>query len=366
MPIEYFPPAVNMVKYFSGKNEWAVSVCTNWNHLGREDFSDSLVEMVRGTFPTGRSGLNRIFAYLSFHLKSFFHILKNKPDFILYIEPHSAFPVFLSRLVFRRALIFIHYHEYHSPEEFLKPGMRMAKWFHGIEKKWLYPTASWISQTNGDRLRMFLQDNPGVDVDKATVLPNYPSASWWSGKNKAWEGNNVAEFTRLVYVGALSRVDTFIEEIVNWVKSKTPRFTLDIYCYNLHPETRSYLRQATDGQVRFHEQGIPYEDLPGLLRTFHAGLILYKGNTPNYVHNASNKLFEYLACGLDVIYPNQMEGVKPFRTGTSRPRVIECDFENLSSFSYTVQNRQMLPPVSEQYDCESELGRLEQSMLSSC
>ena len=302
MPVEDFPPAMNMARYFAEQPGWDVSLCTNRNHLGRREFLHEALEVVRGIFPSGTSGIRRLLAYGSFHVKSFVHLLKKRPDVILYIEPHSAFPVFLSRLFTRRPRIFIHYHEYHSPEEFQKPGMRMARWFHSLEKSRLYPVAQWISQTNESRMKLFHEGNPEIDVSKMAVLPNFPPASWWDGENRAWTLETAP--LRLVYVGALSRVDTFIEEAVAWIKEMGPtEATLDIYSYNLHGETRAWLNRVADDQIRFHDQGIAYDELPQVLRRFHVGLILYKGNTPNYVHNASNKLFEYLSCGLDVIYP---------------------------------------------------------------
>ena len=363
--MEYFPPVMNMARFFALQDQWDVSVCTNRNQLGRQDFSSSSVTLIRGSFPTGKRGIKRIFSYLSFHLKSLDHLLTSRPDVILYIEPHSALPVFLSRLIRRKGRLFIHYHEYHRPDDFDKPGMRMARWCNHLEKAWLYPVADWISQTNEDRLKLFLKDHPGIDPSRTGVLPNYPPASWWSGRNKAWQEVKAGdEPIRMVYVGALSRADTFIEEVVTWIVNlASPAVTLDIFSFNMHEETRTYLKNVANERIRLHEGGVDYDDLPDLLREYHVGLILYRGNTPNYVYNASNKLFEYLACGLDVIYPRQMKGVKPYARSSSKPRVIECDFERIDIFSYTLDGRELLPPAQTTVTCESVLAGLEKAML---
>jgi hypothetical protein len=282
----------------------------------------------------------------------------------MYIEPHSALPVFLARFIIRRSHLIIHYHEYHSPDEFERPGMRMAKWFYRLEKRWLYPAAKWISQTNAMRLDLFLQDNPEVNSSKAVEMPNYPPAAWWEGENAAWgDGRHCTQGLRFVYVGALSRADTYIEEAVSLIRSMGPQASLDIYSYNFHEEARPYLLSIEDAQIRFHDEGVDYDELPRYLRNYHVGLILYRGNTPNYVHNASNKLFEYLACDLDVIYPKEMEGVKPYANTAVRPRVIECDFANMSGFAYRREGRQKLPSRHRTYCCEAELARLERAML---
>jgi len=365
MPVESFPPVMNMARYFADQDSWQVSLCTNTNHRAGPDFAHPAVDIVRGTYPHGRRGFGRFFAYASFHMKAWWHLVKTRPGFVLYIEPHSALPALLYWPFRRRSRLFIHYHEYHAPGDYQQPGMRMARWFHRLERKWLYAAAAWISQTNPARLALFLSDHPEIQHSKCTTLANYPPASWARGENLPWHSGTDGTI-KLVYVGALSSTATYIEEAVHWVRAMSKPVTLDVYSGNLHPDTRAFLRSIADDQIRFHEGGAPYDSLPNVLRRFHAGLILYRGATPNYVHNATNKLFEYLVCGLDVIYPAEMEGVKPYADGDSVPRVIECDFRNLSSFTYSMEGRQALPKRDiAAFSCEAELGRLERAMLSS-
>ena len=59
-------------------------------------------------------------------------------------------------------------------------------------------------------------------------------------------------------------------------------------------------------------------------------MILYNGHIPNYIYNAPNKLFEYLACGLDVWFPIEMIGCYQYITNKKFPRVVSLDFQNLS------------------------------------
>jgi len=83
--------------------------------------------------------------------------------------------------------------------------------------------------------------------------------------------------------------------------------------------------------IRFFPKGVEYDDLPGVLRQYHAGVILYRAETLNYRFNETNKLFEYLSCGLDVWYSHRMEGIRPHARIDICPRVIECDFENMEA-----------------------------------
>ena len=79
-------------------------------------------------------------------------------------------------------------------------------------------------------------------------------------------------------------------------------------------------------------EGISYEELPNVLRKYDVGVVLYNGHIPNYVNNAPNKLFEYLACGLDVWFPEVMTGSMDYVNKNGSPRVLSIDFNNLNKF----------------------------------
>jgi hypothetical protein len=64
------------------------------------------------------------------------------------------------------------------------------------------------------------------------------------------------------------------------------------------------------------------------------GLILYKATSLNFRFNAPNKLFEYLAAGLDVWFPMEMLGCYPYLRNDYYPKVMKVDFTRLSTFNY--------------------------------
>ena len=132
---------------------------------------------------------------------------------------------------------------------------------------------------------------------------------------------------------------------------------------NTDAETEEYLKALTDPRIRFCNGGVDYENLPEVLSKYHVGLILYRGNTRNYIFNAPNKLFEYLICGLDVWYPPTMLGVKPYARDDAWPRVIEVDFEKMGSLDLDrLRSREGLPNVPWTKSCESQLSILEAEM----
>ena len=96
-----------------------------------------------------------------------------------------------------------------------------------------------------------------------------------------------------------------------------------------------------------------------MLAQYDVGVILYRCNTTNYKYNASNKLFEYLACGLEVWYPPQMLGVKPYSQNDVFPRVMEVDYDQLGDLDLTkMQSRNHLSAADAPPSCEQEFKKL--------
>jgi hypothetical protein len=362
-PIEYYPPATNLLTFFGGQGDTEVRGFTCQNTRDRATYKNESVRVSRCQFPTkGLPRCRRLWRYVSYPLLTFIQLLAWRPHVVLYIEPHSAMPAMLYTLVAWRCRLMIHCHEYHDQAEFREPGMRLVRFYHWLEKKYLYRRAEWISQTNEDRRRLFHQDHPQIETAKLMVLPNYPPRSWQQGPQATWKHVD-DEPLRLVYVGSISLHDTFIEPLVRWVQQHANEISLDIFSYNNDPITHQFLLDSQSDSVRFHAGGIAYDELPDLLRDFHVGVILYRGNTRNYIYNASNKLFEYLAIGLDVWYPPQMLGVKPYATSDTTPRVIETDFQRLDRIDLDHRRNRSNLSTSTRLDCcEDALRPLQQQI----
>ncbi|MCK0123643.1 hypothetical protein MWU76_04465 [Gelidibacter sp. F2691] len=327
MPLEFYPPVTNFLDIVSTYKNNEVRVYSTKNNKGRDIYANSRLKRIfRSWFPDRKeSGLMRIFKYFKFNLSCFFNLIRFQPNTILYYESYSAWPVYWYLMFFgNKTELLIHYHEYTSPTEYLK-GMRLVKVYHSYEKKYLYKRALWISHTNQQRIDLFLNDIPDVDPLKMQVVPNYPPGSWLQkGNVHRVNGDSIL---RTVYVGSLSLRDTYIKEYCEWVLKQHGMVTFDIYSFNLHDDTYKYLESLDSEYIRFYSKGVEYNEIPEILSNSHVGVILYKGLTENYVYNAPNKLFEYLACGLKVIYPDKMLGMKPYDS----EHVMPLNFEALGA-----------------------------------
>ena len=369
LPLEYYPPAINAIRYFSEQSDMQTLVVSSENEKGRTTYSNDNVRLLR--FRTGK-GLDPIYQRwrysASWHWQTAKAIANFRPDVLLYFEPHSA----LAAAIYYRwrkgkARLFIHHHEYYAPSDYQQPGNRQTRINHFFERRSLFARADWISQTNTDRLRLFQEDHPEVKAQSLYAMPNFPPKNWTACVN-ADRDDFGSPILKLVYVGSLSLHDTYIGPLVNWLLEHPDcRMTLDIFAYNTDPTTRKFLNTINGNIVRFHDTGIAYEELPKLLQQFDVGIILYRCRTVNYQFNASNKLFEYLICGLDVWYPPAMLGVKPYMRSDAYPRVIEVDFEDLDSLPWnTLCSRKGLPDEAWIETCESQLQLLAAEMRKCC
>ncbi|MCK0123642.1 hypothetical protein MWU76_04460 [Gelidibacter sp. F2691] len=327
MPLEFYAPVTNFLDIFSGSDNNSVSVFSTHNNKDRKVYVNSRVRRIyRYSFPGKRERrLNRIIKYLIFNFSCFFNLLRLQPNCILYYESYSAWPVYwYLRLFGEKTTLFIHYHEYTSPSEYLN-GMRFVKMYHQYEKKFLYNKAHWISHTNQQRVDLFLKDIPEVDINKMKVIPNYPPCSWIIDKQA--ETVLDKEVLHTVYIGSLSLSNTYIKEYCDWVLTQNGRITFDIYSFNLHSDTHHYLDSLNSEHIRFYSEGVEYQNIPTILSEYQVGLILYKNYSENVIYCAPNKLFEYLACGLKVVYSDKILGIKPYNSDI----VISLDFQELAS-----------------------------------
>jgi len=328
MPLEYYPPVTNFLNVMV-KHAFFVKVWTTHNTKKRITYHNEKLKTInRSPFPEKSDNvLERIFKYFYFNISCFIGLVKYKPKAILYYESYSVYPVFLYMKFFGKATkLYIHYHEYEDRESY-KNGMKLVKYYNELEKKFLYGRASWISQTNKERLHMFASDHPKLPSEVLKIMPNYPPKIWSSqvnGKSKASK-----DIIRTVYVGSLSLKDTFIREYCDWVLKQNGKVCFHVYAYNLDDDTIEYLSSLNTDYIVFYTKGVEYNKMPALLADYDIGLILYKAHTKNYKHNAPNKLFEYLACKLLVLYPDVMSGMALYQSDN----VIRLNFEQIPSFN---------------------------------
>ena len=354
LPLEFYPPAVNLLNAFAEKELFNTKVWTTHNNKQRQVFKSPTLTSISRTIAPKKSDYKgfRLLKYLLFNFKTFMGLLFFNPEVILYYESYSAGPVYWYLKYFgNNKRLFIHCHEYFDAQWYAK-GMSLVKLYHTYEKNYLYPKAAWISQTNTDRIQMFASDHPKLPSGILKVVPNYPPQDWLRHTNLIKpDGHTVI---KTVYVGSLSLKDTFIKEYCDWVLKQKGKVYFHIYAYNLHDDTILYLKSLNTDYIVFYTKGVEYNKMPALLADYDIGLILYKAHTKNYKYNAPNKLFEYLVCGLKVFYPDVMLGIKPYLT----ENIIPLNFKNMTSIDALVPNFKTSVASASDYTAEDAFKEL--------
>ena len=354
LPLEYYPPATNTLDLL-GKA--VVRAYTSQNLKGKKAYQGRPGEIFRFKSPDPSSHqIVRLAVVLWWHVRTAWSLFWFRPDAVIYVEPHSALAAYLYfRFLFGKARLLIHHHEYYEPGDFLRPGMRLPRLGARLESSYLFGRAGWISQTNTDRLQLLKSRHPEIADGVWQLFPNYPPLEWLArarnyqctesslrGKRsnpgamhrrglrpRDDQPRSDASRVRLIYVGSASFHDTYIEEIVRWAAGHPDSVQLHVQGYNVDESVWNWLKAERFSNVTFDAAGYDYDDLPDILCDYDVGLVLYKGNTVNFVYNVPNKVFEYLVCGLKVWYPQEMIGIHRFNE-ENRHGLRELDFRNLT------------------------------------
>lgn len=351
-PLEKYPPIVNILDYFS-ENQLYSSVFSTKHPKNFDTYKNKQHKIRR--FQSINSNFSlRIIQYLNFYIGTLIQLIRTRPTHILWFETLSAFPAIIYYyLRFKKLKLFVHYHEYESPEEICH-GMFLTRLFRRMEKK-VYPKLTWLSHTNQERMGLFVSNYPSVNPESMRIMPNYPPRWWGNFPSKKHEAGKT---TKLVYVGVLSTETTYIKEILQFVTENKEQFSCDFYSFSLDKTTEALFNQYQSPLVQF-KGALAQKDFPVIISKYDVGLILYKGHIPNYIFNAPNKLFEYLACGIDVWYPHVLQSSKPYKTMGVYPKVIPVDFENLAHFDWkaAIDKTDLIHRPST-YFCEEVYGEL--------
>lgn len=328
LPLEGYPPILNLLDFFSDKEDTIKIICCSTKGEFKSTYSNKKTKINR----FGKSSDKKIFlwlSYLFFNLFTILLLLVKRPKNVMYYETISSLPAYIyKKYINKNANLFIHYHEYVTLEEY-SSGSRLNQFFHQLEQK-IYGDAKWISHTNEVRLHKFLSDN-SLQYNNEThkTTPNYPSKKW-GVKNTKWINDTPL---KLIFVGySVDPNGCFILELIEWLSTQKQQTILDIYCIKKE-SLPSHLTSNLENITVNIMESVAYKELPQILKEYHIGLILYRGLAPNYIYNAPNKLFEYLACGLDVWFPKEMNGCYPYISTKSHPKVLKFDFSALDQLN---------------------------------
>ena len=339
LPMAYYPPAFNLMKVAADRSV-DVTVVTTRAQRGHALEQN---RRVRVYYPIrerrGGNSILNLLRQVYFVLYALLKLLWLRPDVVLYYESSSAFAPCLYRMLRgRKAVICAHYHEYVELREYNRPGMRLSRIAQQWEERYMLKNCLWVSQTNSFRMDFFRQDYPFLTDTQCHILPNYPPQSW-KVVTKMHHGGAI----KCVLIGSLSLQNLFLREFCHWVNSQKGKIYIDFYAFNFHSEIKKFFAELSSPYITLHPNGISYHAIPSLLAKYDVGLLLYKPYSINVNYCETNKLYEYLSCGLDVWYPTTMKLIHSMDKSQFAPQIEAFDvttqhFPHLNTASRTVDN----------------------------
>ena len=353
-PIEYYPPVHNFIRTLANtKSDANIKVYTSHNahKLVYDDYGSAKVYRSKD-FASPKLSILRYVLIAWYYLVTIFRLIKHRPDYIMYYETYSCLPAYYIKKLFnKKAKIIIHYHEYLTPA-YYHLQMKFFPFLIRLEKE-LLKRAFWISHTNAERLELFKAQYPDLDASQLNTFPNFPPKAWDRPAK-----STLSEPVKLVYIGALSTKHMYTKEVIDWVNEQNGKFTLDIYSLNVKADVYNYIRQ-TNSELIVVKESIPYDQIPDILEQYDVGLVIYNGDSKNYIYNAPNKLFEYHATGIDVWFSSDLITSKYYKTANSFPKIVEVDFNNLSNFKWQAAlSRENLDEKKSTFFCETVYASL--------
>ncbi|GHB37038.1 hypothetical protein [Mongoliitalea lutea] len=340
-PVEKYPPVMNDVIDLDHLNKHECLVFTS----GTSDpwFSPAHARIFRIGQDFFTTSVRRYWHYVHFALNVFFKLLWFKPSLIICYETVSILPVFLLNLVFGiNTRIHIHYHEYTSIKQYRNSSL-YNRLLHKLEKKLWKCHHVTVSHTNIDRKRLFLEDYRKIlNESRVQVFPNLPPKHWYEVAQQLKTSRAIQDkqVISLVHVGATDLDSMYVQELLTWVISQSGKYEIDFYISYAFDNTLSYLNRLTT-QYEFIrvKKPVRYEQLPEILTSYDVGLVLYNGDIPNHIYNVPNKVFEYLICGLEVVYSQDLISTNSFVKDHSINGCYPLDFSKIK-FLPTTKNQE--------------------------
>ena len=350
---------MNLIEYFGANLDQQIIVLTNsksrFNTLQQYRASAKNVTIIclaSQSVPT----VGRYANYIAFYSRALFYLLKYQPVEVLYFETLSSWPALMYKKIKRgKVKLMVHYHEFTELELYARE-MKLSRYMHHLERK-MYPAFSWISHTNPVRLKLFKEEHnlEGMPAPVFHVLPNYPPRSWRSTVADKAEKRTLK---KMVFVGSLGYDNMYLQEIVDWLGRHRDEFCLDVFSYNIDHKARSLLQNTPFDNIKYCG-GCDYHSLPSILSAYDIGLDIYKAYALNHIHGVSNKVFEYLACGLDVWFSVDKSFSLQYARNNAYPQIIPVNFTRLDAFDHKAAiDRDSLPFQPSEFFYENVYGEM--------
>jgi glycosyltransferase involved in cell wall biosynthesis len=302
---EAYPPTLNAIEELS-KYYNRISIVHRPHLKGSWKFPSNVTVIASGKYMTARqqetSGtVQKILFFARFVIDLLKECIQNKPETILMYDVHALFAYRLIRpLLFFKHRFWYHNHDVTEPQRKYSIG-----WFAARSEMSAFSQMEIFTLPTADRLSNFPIDRL---KGKYFVIPNYPSVKFYQ---PFYQPHKPMDEIRLIFQGRIADghgLEEIVPLLTETIEGKKLRLVLKGHC---PPDYQDALLQlAASHQVtdRITFYGFtPYEEVPKIAAGCHIGIAIFSKTEIMHVTlgTASNKIYEYVAVGLPVIYTDK-------------------------------------------------------------
>ncbi len=302
---EYFPPTINAINSLSEICEELIVVT---NNNSQEDFfiGNNIKFRKIGQQLTPiefeqKSLLYKILFFFKFTITFLKYSVSKKTDLVLMYDSIPLFSFYLfNRLLRKNTVSWFHSHDMPMRDKLKKYSIG---WFSAeYELKALQKVAIFSLPTD-DRLKYYPDINAKT---KYFELPNFPSQKIYNRSTK--DSNKNSSFIKIIYQGTIGWGHS-IEEIIMLlntpINEKELHLTLKGKVKSDYKDTinKLALKNGVSDKLHWIDVG-PYKEVQNITKENDIGIAIHLGDIPQ--GTASNKIYEYAACGLPaLVYDNE-------------------------------------------------------------
>lgn len=296
---EAYPPTLNTIRELE-RNEWQLDILYRPNLAPSWHFGESTRRFPVGKLisPEQQEKLNiigKLKLNIAFLIKLISLSLKVKYDLYLIYDDKALSLYALAKPFLPKGILWFHSHDVSE-----KPPSGIKKYLDTFRVKALQQ-ASLVTLPAMERLRYI----PVGEHTRVEVIPNFPAIAFYEGYRKGVRQSGVI---KLLYQGAISDGHGLMELII--ILSQ-PINGKQIELHLAGPSRGGYVEKLMEtakeaevsSQVVYHGL-LPYEELPKLTVSCDIGVAINepKGIIYQTGGTASNKIYEYAACSLPILY----------------------------------------------------------------
>ena len=301
---EAYPPTLNAIGELSGHFD-AISVVHRPHLKGTWKYPANVTPVASGKYITSTgqeqaSMPGKILFFLRFVMDLLRECLRLRPRVILLYDANALLAYRLVRPLLRfRHILWYHNHDI---AEIATMRKYSVGWFACKTEKKIFSRIDLFTLPSAERLPFFPMD---TFRGKYFVVPNYPSLAFY---RPFFTPHKSLDVIKLVFQGRIGPghgLEEIIALLAAPVAEKPLQLVLKGHC---HPDYKNALlalaeRYSVTDSLSF-VGFTPYEEVPRIAAACHIGIGIFSAVEVMHVTlgTASNKLYEYAAVGLPVLY----------------------------------------------------------------